>query len=345
MDSVTHVAMGAVFATALAPRLTGVASVDLATRRRLAMVGAAGGLVPDVDAFIQSASDPLLLLEYHRHFTHALAFAPIGALVVAALCWLVFRHQLRFSAMVVVALVGYTAHLLLDACTSYGTHLWLPFSSDQAAWQLIAVVDPIFTALLIVPLILALRRRESLAARWALPLALAYLSLAMVQQTRADAAATELMQARGHHNAVASTKPSMANIVLWRSVYIHEGRVYADAIHAGWNQLGYPGTSAPIVDAAEASRIAAGDAKRLRDIERFREFSKGYIVRDPLDSKAIGDARYAMVPNDIAPLWSIRWAGPGAPTEFINEHDRSPETRRKFIDMLLGRTRPASTVK
>lgn len=345
MDSVTHAAMGAVFAVALAPRLIGASAADVTTRRRLALVGAAGGVLPDVDAFIQSASDPLLLLEYHRHFTHALAFAPLGALLVAAIFWWLFRHQLKFSALWLVALVGYTAHLLLDACTSYGTHLWLPFSSDQAAWQLIAVVDPIFTALLIVPLFLALRRRESLAARWALPLALAYLSLAMLQQTRADAAATALMQARGHRHAVASTKPSMANIILWRSVYIHEGRVYADAIHAGWNQRSYPGTSAPIVDATEASRIAAGDAERLRDIERFRDFSKGYIVRDPTDPNAIGDARYAMVPNDIAPLWSIRWAAPGATTEFINEHDRSPETRRKFIDMLLGRTMPEAAVK
>jgi len=337
MDSVTHAAMGAVFAVALAPRLVGASAVDLVTRRRLALVGAVGGLLPDVDAFIQSGSDALLLLEYHRHFTHALAFAPIGALLAVALCWPFLRHHLKLGSMFGASFVGYFAHLLLDACTSYGTHLWLPFSSAQAAWQIIAVVDPSFTALLVVPLVISLRRPESKSARWALPLAMAYLSVATFQQFRAETAAASLMQARGHDTSMANAKPSMANIVLWRSVYAHEGRVYADAIRAGWTTQTYPGISAPLIDVAEAGRIAAGDASRLRDIERFRVFSKGYIVRDPIDPNAIGDARYAMAPNQIAPLWSIRWSAPGAPTEFINEHDRSPETRQQFIDMLLGK--------
>ena len=345
MDSVTHAAMGAVFAVALAPRLVGASAVDLITRRRLAVVGAVGGLVPDVDAFIQSSSDALLLLEYHRHFTHSLAFVPIGALLAVALCWPFLRRHLNFRAMYLASLVGYFAHLLLDSCTSYGTHLWLPFSSAQAAWQVIAVIDPSFTALLLVPLFLALRRPESKAARWALPLAMAYLSVATLQQFRVETAARELMQARGHDTAVANAKPSMANIILWRSVYAHNGRVYADAIRAGWTMQTYPGTSALLIDAAEAGRIASGDANRLRDIERFRAFSKGYIVRDPSSPNTIGDARYAMVPNDIAPLWGIRWNGPGAPTEFFNEHDRSPATRQQFIDMLLGREHIAMTGK
>lgn len=337
MDSVTHAAMGAVFATALTPRLVGASTPHLETCRRLAIVGAVGGLLPDADAFIQSSNDALLLLEYHRHFTHALAFAPLGALLAVALCWPFFRHHLKFSAMFVVALTAYTAHLLLDACTSYGTHLWLPFSSTQAAWQLIAVIDPVFTALLLVPLFLALRRKESKAARWALPLALAYLCAAALQQFRVETAAQELVLARGHGETTANAKPSMANILLWRSVYSHDGWVYVDAIRAGWTTKIYTGTSAQLIDLAEARQIASGDANRLRDIERFRAFSKGYIVHDPLAPDSIGDARYAMVPNAIAPLWSIRWRAPNAPTEFINEHDRSPETRQKFIDMLFAR--------
>jgi membrane-bound metal-dependent hydrolase YbcI (DUF457 family) len=36
------------------------------------MAGAVAGLAPDIDAFIQSGDDALLVLDYHRHFTHAL---------------------------------------------------------------------------------------------------------------------------------------------------------------------------------------------------------------------------------------------------------------------------------
>ena len=56
--------------------------------------------------------------------------------------------------------LGYFAHPLLDACTSYGTHLWLPFSREPAAWNLVAVFDPAFTLLLAVPLWLFLRRAD-----------------------------------------------------------------------------------------------------------------------------------------------------------------------------------------
>jgi hypothetical protein len=65
-------------------------------------------------------------------------------------------------------LAGYLPHPLLDACTSYGTHLWLPFSQHREAWNLIAVVDPLFTLLLAVPLFLYLRRPDSQALRWGL---------------------------------------------------------------------------------------------------------------------------------------------------------------------------------
>jgi len=339
MDSVTHAAMGAVFAAALSPRLVGTATADLATRRRLAVCGAIGGLLPDADTFIQSSSDALLILDYHRHFTHALAFVPVGALIAAALLWPFWRQQLSFRPIYIAALAGYLAHLLLDSCTSYGTHLWLPFSSDQTAWSVIAVFDPSFTVLLLVPLFLSLRRAESKAALWALPLASIYLSIATFQQSRVEAMAAELMQARGHGAATVSAKPTMANLILWRSIYSHQGRVYADAIRAGWTLRGYQGSSAPLIDSNEARLIAAGEADRLRDIERFQEHSKGFVVRDPNQPDTIGDARYAMLPTEIAPLWGIRWKSPGARTELVTDRDMSPSSRQQFLDMLLARER------
>ena len=49
-------------------------------------IGCIGGILADADIFIQSANDPLLFLDYHRHFTHAIAFIPIGALIGAIVC-------------------------------------------------------------------------------------------------------------------------------------------------------------------------------------------------------------------------------------------------------------------
>ena len=53
---------------------------------RVGTIGALAGMAPDLDVLIQSATDPLLSLEYHRQFTHSLIFIPLGA----ALCALAF---------------------------------------------------------------------------------------------------------------------------------------------------------------------------------------------------------------------------------------------------------------
>ncbi|MCX7146711.1 MAG: metal-dependent hydrolase [Sulfuritalea sp.] len=337
MDIVTHAVMGAVFAAGVASLRNKDEKSALVRRRLAAGVGAAAGLLPDADALIQSGGDALLVLDYHRHFTHALAFVPFGALLAAALLWPLLRRRMSFAMLYLCSFAGYLPHPLLDACTSYGTHLWLPFSERREAWNLIAVVDPLFTLLLAVPLFLFLRRPGSTAVRWSLLLGAAYFGFSFSQQQRVEAAAVALAQARGHQATQLSVKPSMANLVLWRVLYVHDGRVQVDAFHAGLKLRHYPGTSAALIDAAAAQKLAAGDTKRLRDIERFRLFSDGFIVQDRARPNFIGDARYAMQPTAIAPIWGIEWRGAGAATEFVSRHDFSPAMREDFLVMLLGR--------
>ena len=47
------------------------------------------------------------------------------------------------------------------------------------------------------------------------------------------------------------------------------------------------------------------ESQQARDIERFRWFSNGYIARDPIYANRVIDVRYSMIPNEVAPLWSI----------------------------------------
>jgi inner membrane protein len=55
-------------------------------------------------------------------------------------------------------------------------------------------------------------------------------------------------------------------------------------------------------------------SQQARDIERFRWFSNGYIARDPHYINRVIDVRYSMIPNEVAPLWSIELQ-PGASKE------------------------------
>ncbi len=352
MDPLTHAVMGASFAAGAAALRQRAREPAVATsqesaqesalwvRRFAALAGAVAGLAPDIDAFIQSGDDALLVLDYHRHFTHALLFTPLGALLVAGLLWPVLKRRLGFGLLYPACLLGYFAHPLLDACTSYGTHLWLPFSREPAAWNLVAVFDPAFTLLLAVPLWLFLRRADSRAVAVGLVLAAAYLGLSAFQQQRAETALRGIAQSRGHAPSQLSVKPTLANLLLWRGLYLHEGRVQADAFHLGLSVRHYAGESRSLLAPEAAQRIAAGEARRLADIERFRAFSDGFAVEDARRPGFVGDARYAMLPTRIAPIWGLQWQEPGAATEFVSRHDFTPAMRGDFLAMLLGRELP-----
>lgn len=327
MDLITHGLLGATLATALAP----------AHQRRLAaVVGLAGGMLADADALIQSGDDVLLVLDFHRHFTHALAFAPLGALMGALLLWPLLRRKIGFAALYGYSLAGYGLAGILDACTSYGTHLWLPFSDRKAAWNLISVFDPLFTLLLAIPLILALRRPEGRRAHWGLLLAGAYLGLGAIQHWRAEQAIGEILAQRGHTTADVVVKPTMANQLLWRTLYVHEGRLQVDAFHLGRQVRHYAGESAPLLDETTAAGLVGGDARRKKDLERFRRFSDGFLVTDATRPGFVGDGRYSLLPTRISPIWGLEWTANGQPA-FITRRQLTPEIRSGFLAMLLGR--------
>jgi inner membrane protein len=136
VDPLTQGALGAAFAQ------TGARPEKL---RDASVLGALSGMAPDLDVLISSRADPLLFLEFHRHFTHSLAFIPIGALICAGVFYYFVRRRLEFYQVYLFCLLGYASHGLLDAFTTYGTQLLWPFSNLRVAWNLISVVDPLFS--------------------------------------------------------------------------------------------------------------------------------------------------------------------------------------------------------
>ena len=64
--------------------------------RAATAVGLLAGLLPDADTLIRSPNDPLLFLDFHRHFTHSLVFIPVVALIAALLAWPVLKRRVAF---------------------------------------------------------------------------------------------------------------------------------------------------------------------------------------------------------------------------------------------------------
>src|SRR5690606_12435338 len=192
VDPITQGALGAAATLALLQRRAPFSSW------RLTAMGWLGGMAADLDVLIRSSTDPLLAIEYHRHFTHSLAFVPVGG-AFAALPWLLDKSaRPRFAWVVLATTVGYATHGLLDACTTYGTLLFWPFSMTRVSLRWISIVDPAFTLPLLAGVVASVRARRALWTRLGLLWAALYMSLGAFQQWRASTLQRELAQSRGH---------------------------------------------------------------------------------------------------------------------------------------------------
>ncbi len=311
--------------------------------RTAALLGCLAGMAPDLDVFIQSSTDSLLFLEYHRQFTHALVFIPIGAAVVALALHGFARRQLHFREAYLACLLGYGTHGLLDACTSYGTQLLWPFSDYRVAWNNVSVVDPLFTLPLLSLVILATVRRRRALAVAGLIWALGYLTFGVVQHQRAEAAGMRLAAQRGHEPQRLSAKAGFGNLLVWKVVYEHDGRFHVDGIRTGLTMSACPGASVLRLDQRRDLPWLDPGSQQARDLERFRWFSSDYVAPDPHRPNRVIDVRYSVVPNTIDPLWGIELdpnAGAGAHVRYVVDRTARLQQRSAYWRLLTGEDCP-----
>ena len=315
-------------------------------------LGIVGGMAADLDILINSSTDPLLFLEYHRQFSHSLIFIPAGGLICALLIhwsikllgklpgpWLGKRWSLNFRQTLKFTTVGYATHALLDACTSYGTQLFWPFSNVRISWSNISIIDPLFTIPLTVMVILAVSRRKPSIARFSLVWVLIYLGFGLIQKERAENSGWELAQSRGHSPTRLETKPGFGNLLLWKIIYETETSYFVDGVRAGLTTLIYPGNSIAKLDVTRDFPWLDPSSQQARDIERFRWFSDGFISVHPNDPNKVIDVRYSMLPHEINPLWMIvldRNASPDQHVDYAHANRVENSTIEKFKEMLLG---------
>ncbi len=297
MDPITHA-------------LTGAAVAWAVTRdRRALLIGATAALAPDLDVLIRSASDPLLAVEHHRGFTHAIVTAPAGGALVA----LLWRRPRAFVA----ATAAWLSHALLDAATTYGTQLFWPFSRTRVGLDIISILDPLFTMIVLAAVVAAWRDRRRVASA-AMLAALVWLIIGGVQRTRALDAQQELARSRGELLERGEVFPTVGNTIVWRSIYESRGTLRMDRIHVPWFR---PPRSAAVTSVPRVTAIE-GTPRSSRDFARFAWFSSGWVARSPSDPTLLGDARYSLRRDAYDPVWGIRFTASG--TEWV---DRSRERR------------------
>jgi inner membrane protein len=327
MDPFSHAIVGATAALR--------ACKPTETMKLAVLCGVLSGMAPDLDILIRQAGNPMLGLGFHRHFTHSLAFIPIGAAIVAVFIHLLLRKRHSFRLLYVFCLIGYGLHGLLDSMTNYGTHLFWPFTNRRESWSIISIIDPIFTLTALTLLVLAARRRSRRMAAIGAFWIVAYLGLGWVQKIQATSAMMAWAAERGHMVKRHEVKPSFGNIIVWRGQYLAQGRIYTDAYHISpWRGVvRYEGGSLPIY-----TPPANISPTQTQDLAFFTFFSDGWLAEAPKHKGLIGDARFSMLPNGRDPVWGIRLQ-PESPENHVlleNVRTRTEGDVGILFTMILG---------
>ncbi len=333
MDPVSQAVVGAVAAQAVLSRRLG---------RAAGVAGAVGGVLPDADVLIRSASDPLLAVEMHRHFTHSLAFVPIGG-VLAALPLLAFaRLRARWRWVLAACTLGWLTHAPLDALTSYGTLLFWPWSRTRVELDWVSIVDPLFTVPLLVLALLAGWRRSAGLARAAAAFALAFVAVGAWQHQRAAAVQASLAASRGHVIEHGRVLPTLGNMVLWRSMYVAGGAMHADAVWVtplgGTAVVAGERLAQVVRPPLTGAEDAALGARITRDFARFQWLADGFCGVDPGDDTVIADMRYSLRTEGFEPLWGVRFSrdGRAVPVEWVPRHMDARDGWGEFWQLLTG---------
>lgn len=305
------------------------------------LLGCLAGLAPDLDIFIQSDTDPLLFLEYHRQFTHALLFVPVGALVVAGATFLLTRRWLRFRESYLACFLGYASHGLLDACTSYGTQMFWPFSDYRVSWDVISIIDPLFTIPLLICIVIGVVKRNRVVAWFGLGWCVLYLGFGALQQDRAIHEGRQIAEEQGHTTELLTAKPTFANLIAWKVIYLHEGTFFIHAIRTGIDVQRCGSATATQVNTAVHYPWLNPASQQARDLERFSWFSQDYLALDPNVSDGIIDMRYTLAPNRVDGLWGII-LDPNADdrqhARYVETREATAEQSQALLDVVTGKS-------
>jgi len=309
------------------------------TQQRSALIiGALAGMAPDLDVLIRSSSDPLLFLEFHRQFTHSLIFIPFGALLCALFFYPFAKSKLTFKLIYMFSFLGLATHGLLDACTSYGTQLFWPFSHQRVAWNTVSIIDPFFTIPVLVLVLLAVIKQKTAYARLGFIYAVLFLSAGLIQKYRAQDMLQSIALQRGHNVLKMQVKPSFANRHVWKTMYEYEGRYYVDAVKLLWNAEYIPGMSVQKLNIKRDFPWLDKNSQQAKNIERFRWFSDDYLAMSDEQENFIIDVRYSFLPNRIESMWGIILSADKKNNEHVGYKIKSrpdKKTLNKFFDMLF----------
>lgn len=178
MDTLSHGLAGSVLSRAFS---------DRPEARAAFWIGAISAMVPDLDIVFNSSR--LDYLRDHRSWTHSFVVLPFLALLIA-LAAKPFLRRAPLTMLWCFSALGLASHIVFDWITSFGIMFWTPLSRVRYSLDWVFILDPVFSAIVILSLIgaLAFRRRARRITAVGSGLLIAYVVFCGLMHARALAA-------------------------------------------------------------------------------------------------------------------------------------------------------------
>lgn len=341
MDSLTQAALGAIVGERCLGRSLG--------RKALAW-GAFVGTLPDLDILAYPFLDTIGQLYWHRGFSHsALGILILGPLLAWILHFWWKRKlsthphsipSISFRRVLTFVVVNFATHVIIDCFTMYGTQLAEPFSSRRFGLNNLFIIDPLFTAPMLLWIAAALFRRKKpgVASREMVALCgvllLGYTTFSFAAQSRADQRLREELRSIGVEPLRGRVTASPFNTLVWRGIYETEDSYWIGYWAVTDSDEDLPFSKVPRrVDLLEPHR---GD----RAIDCALWFSEEFLLVEPQEdgiSFLVTDLRFVEFwppENNGLPktffAWKVAPAKGDEPAIFEPSRVRRPEVSNLF---------------
>lgn len=316
MDPFSQAALGAVVGQAAGHRRLGY---------RAAAMGALAGALPDIDVLFSVGGDYFDQLVLHRGITHSLFFPPVAGPLLGALAWHLERRRDaaaaqpgRLGVWMLVASLALLSHPLLDLLTPYGTQLLLPFTDWRFAINAMPIIDPLYTALLAIGLLAALRpwaRHGQRVALATLVLSSGYLAYGWSLNVAAEAEAHRQVADSGMTVERLSAFPTILQ-VHYRRVVVRTPTEDRVGFLSMWAPCPIEWTTAPRDDEHSAAVAAFLDTREGRIFDWFTMDWARYRVDRAAQPDVVRatDLRYGFTADPNESIFNARApvAGSGA---------------------------------
>ena len=275
MDSLTQATLGAAIGEAILGKRIG---------NKAAILGAIGGTIPDLDILLTPFLNDIQKISLHRGFSHSIVFCLLGSfLLIYFLRRIKWTKEVFATKLWLFSFLILFTHVLLDAFTTYGTQLFLPFFDWRVSFDSINIVDPVYTVPLLIGVLMNVYyfkktdKKRGLPNTIGLTVSSLYLLFTLANKQRIEQVFHTQLEEQNIHAAQLLTVPVKVGNAVWYGVAKDKTQ-----LHIGKYSLLEKNTiefhSFPIND-----QLLDGLDERL--VDRMRWFAQGFYTVAEKDGK------------------------------------------------------------